>query len=73
MSTIYYRADDWDKLVQHTAITDPADMFKMHCPEGHVVLVRHDSWHWADIAPCECGDFVDLAHARRHVDCPCDE
>ena len=73
MTTMFYRADTWDRL---NSIPEPATEFVMHCDEEHGSTWSHREWHVLDTAACprpECPGRIDFAHARRHVSCPCDE
>ena len=72
MTTTAYRADEWDRF---NAMPAPAEVFIMTCPEGHQSEWSHREWHMLDTGACprECPGRIDFAHARRHVDCPCDE
>ena len=73
MTVLAFTAEEWDRF---NAMPLPAEVFTMTCPEGHETPWSHWSWHVLDRGRCKatgCPAEIDFAHARRHVDCPCDE
>jgi hypothetical protein len=70
---VAFTGAEWDTL---NAMPDPDAPFRMTCDEGHETVVTHRAWHSGSRWPCAdraCPGEIDLAHARRHVSCPCDE
>lgn len=59
------------EAVVNRMVPEPWHVFVATCDNGHNVNVSHSDSHRADFAVClVCDARIDLAHGRRHVDCP---